>query len=236
MIVGEITHRLTRAAVEYVELAPLELKGKAELVPAWEAVRAVVRGRAARSSATTPLVGRSDETERLLALFDRVISESRPHLVTVIGPAGVGKSRLLRELTLEIGGRPSPPAVRLGSCPAYGAGLAYWALGEIVRGTFDIVDTDDAGAAWRKLKGGIEDLLTDSEVEEPADRVAAALGRPLGIEPAPARRSSAPTRTRSRCASGSSRRSGSWSRPAAGANRCSSPSRTSTGPTRACSI
>ena len=185
VIVGEITHRLTRAAVEYVELAPLELKGKAELVPAWEAVRAVVRGRAARSSATTPLVGRSDETERLLALFDRVISESRPHLVTVIGPAGVGKSRLLRELTLEIGGRPSPPAVRLGSCPAYGAGLAYWALGEIVRGTFDIVDTDDAGAAWRKLKGGIEDLLTDSEVDEPADRVAAALGRPLGIEPAP---------------------------------------------------
>ena len=67
MIVGEITHRLTRAAIEYVELEPLELKGKAEPVPAWEAVRAVVRGRAARAPrASTPLVGRDDESELLL--------------------------------------------------------------------------------------------------------------------------------------------------------------------------
>ena len=186
VIVGAITHRLTKAAVEYVELEPLELKGKAEPVPAWEAVRAVVRGRAARSTVTTPLIGRADETQLLLSLFDRVISEARPHLVTVIGPAGVGKSRLLSELTLSIGDRPSPPAVRLGSCPAYGAGLAYWALGEIVRGTFDIVDTDTAGAAWTKLRRGVEELLADAELDEPPDRVAAALGRPLGIEPATA--------------------------------------------------
>ena len=52
--VGELTHRLTRAAIEYVELEPLELKGKAERVPAWEAVRAVVRGRATRAAASTP--------------------------------------------------------------------------------------------------------------------------------------------------------------------------------------
>ncbi len=180
--VGEITHRLTRAAIEYVELEPLELKGKAEPVCAWEAVRAVVRGRAARAAGSwTPLVGRDDESDLLLSLFERVVSEGRPHLVTVIGQAGVGKSRLLRELTLSIGDRPSPPAVRLGSCPAYGAGLAYWALGEIVRGTFEIVDTDDAESAWRKLCGGIDALL--EETDEPTERVAAALGRPLGIEP-----------------------------------------------------
>ena len=51
--VGEVTHRLTRAAIEYVELEPLELKGKAEPVPAWEAVRAVVRGRTTRARRTT---------------------------------------------------------------------------------------------------------------------------------------------------------------------------------------
>jgi len=185
VIVGEITHRLTRAAIEYVELPPLELKGKAEPVPAWEAVRAVLRGRAARSTVATPLVGRVDETGLLLSLFDRVINEERPHLVTVIGPAGVGKSRLLNEFTHSIGDRPSPPAIRLGSCPAYGAGLAYWALGEIVRGTFDIVDTDDAVGAWRKLERGIEELLADTEHDESPERVAAALGRPLGIEPGP---------------------------------------------------
>ena len=59
VIVGEVTHRLTRKAIEYVELEPLELKGKAEPVPAWEAVRAVVRGRATRARRpSTPLVGR----------------------------------------------------------------------------------------------------------------------------------------------------------------------------------
>src|SRR4051812_21576936 len=143
VIVGEVTHRLTRAAIEYVELEPLDLKGKAELVPAWEAVRAVVRGRAARPTSTaSPLVGRGDESELLLSLFDRAASEERTHLVTVIGQAGVGKSRLLRELATSVGARMPTPAVRLGSCPAYGAGLSYWALGEIVRGTFDINDTD----------------------------------------------------------------------------------------------
>ncbi len=184
VIVGEVTHRLTRAAIEYVELEPLELKGKAEPVPAWEAVRAVVRGRATRAaSASTPLVGRADETDLLVSLFERVTSEGRPHLVTVLGQAGVGKSRLLREFAHIVGDRSPPPAVRLGGCPAYGAGLAYWALGEIVRGTFEIVDTDDTEAAWRKLHGGIEELTADAEVEEPPERLAAALGRPLGIEP-----------------------------------------------------
>ncbi len=112
-----------------------------------------------------------------------MVSEERPHLVTVIGQAGVGKSRLLRELSVRVGDSEHPPAVRLGSCPAYGSGLAYWALAEIVRGTFEIVDTDDAAAAWRKLHGGIEGLVAGSETEEPPERLATALGRPLGIEP-----------------------------------------------------
>ncbi|MGH2986014.1 MAG: AAA family ATPase, partial [Solirubrobacterales bacterium] len=183
VIVGATTHRLTRAAIEYVELQPLELKGKSEPVPAWEAVRAVVRGAARPARSSTPLVGREDESDLMLSLFEQVVSEQRPHLVTVLGQAGVGKSRLLRELTLRVGERERPVAVRLGSCPAYGAGLAYWALGEVVRGTFDIVDTDDVSAAWRKLNRGIADLVTESETEEPAERIATALGRPLGIDP-----------------------------------------------------
>ncbi len=184
VIVGEITHRLTRAAIEYVELAPLELKGKAEPVSAWEAVRAVVSGRASRpADDSVALVGREAESRLLEALLDRVIAEERPHLVTVIGQAGIGKSRLLRELIRRAGELDPPPAVRLGSCPAYGAGLAYWALGEIVRGTFNIVDTDDADTAWRKLSGRSADLLADRASDEPPERIAAALGRPLGIEP-----------------------------------------------------
>ena len=186
VIVGAVTHRLTRGAIEYIELEPLHLKGKAQPVAAWEAVRAVVRGRTSRSARmSTPLVGRSQESERLIALYEQVVEEGQPHLATVIGPAGVGKSRLLRELTMEVGRREPPPAIRLGGCPAYGAGLAYWALGEIVRGTFDIVDNDAADAAWRKLSRGVVDLLErgGSASGEPPERLAAALGRPLGIEP-----------------------------------------------------
>src|SRR5688572_26987107 len=92
--VGEITHKLTRAAIEYTELEPLRLKGKAEPVPAWEAVRIVVAG-TTLTRAASPLIGRDDESMLLSSLFDRVVREDRSHLVTVIGQAGVGKSRLL---------------------------------------------------------------------------------------------------------------------------------------------
>src|SRR5215211_4465682 len=69
--VGEITHRLTRGAIEYEELEPLELKGKAEPVPAWEAVRLLVPGVARRAARTaTPLIGRDDESDLLGSLFE----------------------------------------------------------------------------------------------------------------------------------------------------------------------
>jgi class 3 adenylate cyclase/tetratricopeptide (TPR) repeat protein len=182
--VGETTHRLTRGPIEYEELKPLSLKGKAEPVPAWEAVRLLVSGTAARGSrSAAPLIGREDESSLLLSLFDRVVREGRPHLVTVIGQAGVGKTRLLREFATRLAEREQMAAFRVGHCPAYGAGLAYWALGEIIRGQFEIVDTDDSQLAWAKLLHGIEAVSTKLETDEPPERLAATIARPLGIEP-----------------------------------------------------
>jgi class 3 adenylate cyclase/tetratricopeptide (TPR) repeat protein len=182
--VGEVTHRLTRGVIEYVELDPLELKGKSEPVPAWEAVRLLVSGPSIRSSRpAAPLIGREDESSLLLSLFDRVVRENRPYLVTVLGQAGVGKSRLLRELAAQLADRTDKAAFRVGHCPAYGAGLAYWALGEIIRGQFEIVDTDDSGVAWSKLVRGVEAVVSDQESDEPPGRLAATIARPLGIEP-----------------------------------------------------
>src|SRR3954454_1836035 len=184
--VGTTTHRLTRGLIEYEELEPLNLKGKSEPVPAWEAVRLLVSGTAARGArGAAPLIGREDESSLLLSLFDRVVREERPHLVTVIGQAGVGKTRLLREFATELAEREQKAAFRVGHCPAYGAGLAYWALGEIIRGQFEIVDTDDSELAWGKLVNGIEAVSSYLETDEPPDRLAATIARPLGIEPPP---------------------------------------------------
>jgi class 3 adenylate cyclase/tetratricopeptide (TPR) repeat protein len=182
--VGETTHRLTRRAIEYTELEPFDLKGKSEPVPAWEAIQVLVPGAVrVAARAQTPLIGRKDESGLLESLFERVAREGRPHLVTVLGQAGVGKSRLLRELRDNVAERPERPAVREGHCPAYGTGIAYWALGEVLRGQFEIVDTDEADVAWAKLRRGIDELVSEAETEEPPERLAAVIARPLGIEP-----------------------------------------------------
>src|SRR5215213_1970383 len=149
--VGESTHRLTRAAIDYTELEPLRLKGKAELVPAWEAGAVLAPSGMRSARAASPLVGRDYETDLMLSLYDRVVREGRSHLVTVMGQAGVGKTRLISELTGRLGELPDQPAIRVGRCPAYGSGISYWALGEILRGQFEILDTDEPDIAFGKL-------------------------------------------------------------------------------------
>src|SRR6266849_4767389 len=96
--VGARTYRTTREAVAYEELEPLTLKGKAEPVAAWDATGALAAApsRRALPAREAPLVGRDDELALLQSIYGRVVRESRPHLVTLIGQAGVGKSRLLR--------------------------------------------------------------------------------------------------------------------------------------------
>ena len=182
--VGEGTFRPTGQAIAYEQLEALDLKGKSEPVPAWEATRVLAPGTTRRAArAETPLVGREDESALLESLFERVVREGRPHLVTVIGQAGVGKSRLIRDAMVAIAERPQRPAIRTGHCPAYGAGIGYWALAEVIREQFEIVDTDDSGVAWGKLRRGIEELVSGAETDEPPERLAAMIGRPLGIEP-----------------------------------------------------
>jgi class 3 adenylate cyclase/tetratricopeptide (TPR) repeat protein len=187
--VGEPTMAATNDAVSYERLEPLELKGKSERVPAWEAVGLTseqARGRA-MAAHETPLVGRDYEVGALEALHDRVVRERRPHMVTLLGEAGVGKSRLLREFAhrLEIGG--GPTVIRTGRCLPYGAGVVYWALGEILRAECGIVDTDSSDEAWLKLCGFFQRMSGDRD--EPlgpgGQRKAALIGRSLGIDVPP---------------------------------------------------
>jgi class 3 adenylate cyclase len=183
--VGERTMRATDAAVRYEPLEPLTLKGKAEPVPAWEAVgliaeHAVRRVAPARES---PLVGRQQELAALATLYERVVREGTSHLVTIVGEAGVGKSRLLREFERRLAQHPSAPTVRTGRCLPYGSGIVFWALGEVLRQECGIVESDSSEEAWGKLRSYVGDLM--GEVGKDSDREAALIGRLLGVDVPP---------------------------------------------------
>src|SRR5437763_7726793 len=186
--VGARTYRATRDAVSYEELEPLTLKGKAEPVSAWEATGALdsAPSRRALPAREAPLVGRDDELSLMQSIYGRVVREGRPHLVTLFGQAGVGKSRMLREYELALAGTDPVPTFRQGRCLPYGSSIVYWALGEVVRAEFGIVDGDSSEAAWDKLRTGISHLLGETDTEEvhpeARDRRAALIGRLLGIE------------------------------------------------------
>ena len=106
---GRPSTRATKDVIEYRELEPLALKGKAEPVPAWQALRikARTRGERPRLGLEARLVGRDEELAVLKQTLRRVETEGRPALVTVVGPAGVGKSRLVAELERYVEGLPA---------------------------------------------------------------------------------------------------------------------------------
>jgi class 3 adenylate cyclase/tetratricopeptide (TPR) repeat protein len=182
--VGARTWRATRDSFDYHQLEPLQLKGKAEPVTAWEARGLLSATRAPAGRRESPFVGRDDEVDLLSSVYGRIVREGRPHVVTLIGQAGVGKSRLLRELEQRLARHPEPPTFRQGRSLPYGSGTVYWALGEIIRAEAGILDTDSSNVAWSKLLHGIETLgaKLGQPVEEPADRRAALIGRLVGIE------------------------------------------------------
>ena len=179
--VGELTYRATAHRISYRELEPLALKGKAQLVSAWEALEPAREPAGSRAS-SAPLVGRADELAQLESHYRRVVHERRPRLVTVMGEAGVGKSRLLAELAARLQDGDDPPLVREGRCLAYGSGTVFWAFGEIVREECGIDDADGADAAWAKLEARVRAAAAGAD-DEAVTRTAALVGRILGMEP-----------------------------------------------------
>ncbi len=187
--VGERTYRATREAIEYTALEePLRLKGKAEPVPAWEALAMREQGAAETGLPPTraPLVGRAPELAQLHELMQRVARRRGPHLATVIGEAGVGKTRLLGQFEQDFRGREPQPLVRRGRCLPYGSNVVYWPLGEVIRAECAIVDGDSPTAAWGKLSTRLSELLAEGGSENGSlTSKIAVIGRLLGIEAPP---------------------------------------------------
>ena len=184
--VGEGTYRATRDAIGFQALPePLTLKGKTEPVPAWEAVDGGTDGAAAAGTARpmrAPVVGRTAELTQLRDLIYRVERRRGPHLTTVIGEPGVGKSRLLAQFEQELSAAATPPLVRRGRCLPYGSGIVYWPLGEVIRAECGIVDGEPPAGAWEKLTRRVGELLEPDADGRSPDSKAAVIARLLGIE------------------------------------------------------
>ena len=127
IVLGPDTLRLVRDAVEVEPLEALSLKGKSEAVPAFRLVRVDPSASGVARRLGAPLVGRRRELRLLHQAWERTVEESGCHLFTLLGPAGVGKSRLVGELFAEVAGRAT---VLSGRCLHYGEGITFWPLVE----------------------------------------------------------------------------------------------------------
>ena len=184
--VDESTKRATDAAVVYADVGSHELKGKAEPVQLYRALRVVagVGGALKSEGLEAPFVGRDRELRLVKDLFHASAEERRAHLVSVTGIAGIGKSRLAWEFYKYMDGLSSVFRWHRGRCLSYGDGVAYWALAEMVRGRAGILEGEDATSAAAKLHAAVEEHLAD-----PDERrwVEPRLAHLLGIEDRSAR-------------------------------------------------
>ncbi len=139
--VSEPTFRQTERVFTFVRLESVQVKGKTDALPVWQPLAARARfGADVIRTSATPLVGREFERQQLIATFERAATQRSCQLVTVVGEPGVGKTRLCTELLQYVEQRPGLVRWRQGRCLPYGEGIAFWALGEIVKAESGILE------------------------------------------------------------------------------------------------
>lgn len=159
VLVDERTYLATSALFEYRTAPPIEVRGKEGVSAVWLAEGATSRfGVDVESDASTPFVGRAHELALLERSFERAIADRSLQLVTVSGEPGSGKSRLVDEFLKVVDDRPELVWWRQGRCLPYGDGVAFWALGEVVKAQAGILDSDDPTQARAKLVDAITSL------------------------------------------------------------------------------
>ena len=165
VLVGEATKRATEVSIAYADAGSHELKGKAESLPLFRALR-VTAGRAGSLKASgleAPFVGRERELRLMKERFHAAAEEKKAHLVTVLGIAGIGKSRLSWEFEKYIDGLAENIWWHRARCLSYGEGVAYWALAEMVRMRCGIVEDEEPASALQKLKTTLGEHIPDDE-------------------------------------------------------------------------
>jgi class 3 adenylate cyclase/tetratricopeptide (TPR) repeat protein len=161
VLIGSAARRLAASAVEVDDAGPIEIKGWAEPLWTWRALRAHDSTR----SRATPFVGREPELEMLENSLSRAVRDRRPQLVTIFGEPGLGKTRLVAEFTAGA----ERVTTLTGRTLPYGEGVTYWPLASMIKASAGITDDDPANEAFEKLR-------VSCESEAVADLLAVALG------------------------------------------------------------
>jgi class 3 adenylate cyclase/tetratricopeptide (TPR) repeat protein len=181
ILLGTETRGLVRDAAIVEPVEGLELKGKAKPASAWRLLGVVAGAAGFERRLDSELVGRALELEVLRHAFARARADGTGQVLTILGAAGVGKSRLVQELLDGLG---ADATVLRGRCLPYGDGITFWPLGDVVRAAAGI----DRGVRPEIARAKIGDLLADDpEAERVVERLAAVLGldeRPVPTEEA----------------------------------------------------
>jgi len=180
VFVGDATRRATEQAVAYESAGDHELKGKEEPVTLWRAQRIVSarRGELRSDGLEAPFVGRQRELRQVKDLFHASAEERKAHLVSITGIAGIGKSRLAWEFYKYFDGIVETVWWHRGRCLAYGEGVTYWALADMVRMRCQIAEDDQPVVALQKLRATLSEHLLE---EEERRFVEPALAQLLGV-------------------------------------------------------
>ena len=157
VLLGAGTVQLVQGKVDVSPVGSLELKGKSEPVPAWELLS--LRRAPAEHRPPTPMIGRKAELEQLRAVLDQALRARSCRLFTILGDAGVGKSRLASEFLAGLEAR-----VVRGRCLSYGKGITYWPIVEVVKQLDALPKNEAAAAAIRSLLGKIESGTSGKEI------------------------------------------------------------------------
>jgi class 3 adenylate cyclase/tetratricopeptide (TPR) repeat protein len=158
VFVGEATHRAASRAIAFEAAGEQSVKGKSGTVTAWRALRVVaeVGGRNRSEALEAPFVGRSEELRLLKDTFHATSRDRRSRAIGVIGPAGIGKTRLAWEFLKYADGLVETVWWHEGRSPAYGDGITFWALGEMVRARCGLLETDDEPTTRAKVASTLE--------------------------------------------------------------------------------
>jgi class 3 adenylate cyclase/tetratricopeptide (TPR) repeat protein len=184
VLTNEANRHAAQAAIAFEPAGPQELKGKKAPVEAFRAVRVLAsRGGHNRTEALEPpFVGREEELRLLKEALHATTRDQRVRLVSITGPAGIGKSRLAWELEKYVDGIVERVYWHHGRSPSYGEGVTFWALGEMVRRRAALAESDDEATTRSRVAEAVAEFVPDAEERSWVEHALLAL---LGVEEAP---------------------------------------------------